>query len=318
MKSQRTRTCLLASVVLLQPTLLSGQDLTDRVEHHYADSDGVKIHYVTLGEGPLVIMIHGFPDYWYTWRHQMEALSANHRIAAMDMRGYNRSDKPKGVESYGMRLLVDDVAAVLEDAGEERAIIVGHDWGGMVAWQFAMGYPDKTDKLIILNLPHPRGLARELANNPEQQRNSQYARNFQQPNAHAGFTAEGLAGWVTDAAAREHYVEDGPVDHWATLAETLHNNGDDCDGLELLVQQLLFDLGFPGDQVYRAVVRRPSDDQHHMVTLWFESPDDPWVIDPTGAMVLGLRRMSEVPGWVPLKLFSSTEEFTVRQAFRTP
>ncbi len=104
MKSQRTIMCLLASVVLLHPILLSGQDLTDRVDHHYADSDGVKIHYVTLGEGPLVIMIHGFPDYWYTWRHQMEALSANHRVAAMDMRGYNRSDKPKGVERYGMRL----------------------------------------------------------------------------------------------------------------------------------------------------------------------------------------------------------------------
>ena len=205
---KRTVPYLIAFTVLLQPAMLSGQDLTDRVEHHYADSDGVKIHYVTLGEdGPLVIMIHGFPDYWYTWRHQMEALSANHRVAAMDMRGYNRSDKPKGVESYGMRLLVDDVAAVLTDAGAERAIIVGHDWGGMVAWQFAMGYPEKTKKLIILNLPHPRGLARELANNPEQQRNSQYARNFQQPGAHTQLTAEGLAAWVTDPDARARYVE---------------------------------------------------------------------------------------------------------------
>jgi predicted transglutaminase-like cysteine proteinase len=129
--------------------------------------------------------------------------------------------------------------------------------------------------------------------------------------------AQQVATWIQEEA-KLYYTEDMLIDHWPTLGEVLVAEADDCDGLELLVQQLLLDLGFPGDQVYRAVVRRPSDDQHHMVTLWFESPDDPWVIDPTGAMVLGLRRMSEVPGWVPLKLFSSTEEFTVRQAFRTP
>ena len=182
-------------------------DLYERVEHHYADSDGVRIHYVTVGHGPLVVMIHGFPDYWYSWRHQMEALSADYRVAAMDMRGYNRSDKPKGVDNYDLRLLVDDVAAVVRDAGEDKAIIVGHDWGGMVAWTFAMQHPEKTGKLIILNLPHPRGLARELATNPEQQRNSQYARNFQQPGAHTQLTADLLAAWVTDPDARARYVE---------------------------------------------------------------------------------------------------------------
>jgi pimeloyl-ACP methyl ester carboxylesterase len=171
------------------------------------DNDGVRIHYVTLGQGPLVVMIHGFPDFWYSWRHQMEALSANHRVAALDMRGYNRSDRPKGVDSYGMTHLVADVAAVVRDAGEDEAIIVGHDWGGMVAWTFAMQHPEQTAKLIILNLPHPRGLSRELANNPEQQRNSQYARNFQQPDAHTALTAEALAAWVADPGARARYVE---------------------------------------------------------------------------------------------------------------
>jgi len=124
--------------------------------------------------------------------------------------------------------------------------------------------------------------------------------------------ARSVAEW-TQGQALEHYVEDGPLDHWATLEETLRNNGDDCDGLELLTFHALRDLGFGTDEVFRAIVYRASDGQHHMVTLWFENPDDPWVIDPTGAMTLGMPRMSELPGWVPVKLFSDTEEYTVSE-----
>jgi len=121
--------------------------------------------------------------------------------------------------------------------------------------------------------------------------------------------ARELASWI-QARARDHYVPDGPTDHWATLAETLERDGDDCDGLELLSFNLLRDLGFESSEVYRAIVYRPSDRQHHMVTLWFEDADDPWVIDPTGAMVTGMPRLSQVPGWVPLKVFSVSEEYT--------
>ncbi|NNF43523.1 MAG: alpha/beta hydrolase [Phycisphaerales bacterium] len=181
--------------------------IEDRVTHHYADSDGVKIHYVTLGEGPLVVMLHGFPDYWYTWRHQMEALAASHTVAAVDLRGYNLSDKPRGVEQYDMRLLMADVAAVIRDAGSERAVVAGHDWGGAIAWWFAMTRPQMTERLIILNLPHPRGMMREWRENPQQQANSAYARRFQEEGAHETLTAEGLASWVTDEAARARYVE---------------------------------------------------------------------------------------------------------------
>ena len=152
-------------------------------------------------------MLHGFPDYWYTWRHQMEALSSSHQVVAIDMRGYNRSDKPAGVESYKMTHLVSDVRAVIEHFKKEKATIVGHDWGGAVAWNFAMRYPKACDKLIILNLPHPWGLARELANNPDQQKNSQYARNFQKPGAHEKLSARGLSGWVKNKAAKEKYRE---------------------------------------------------------------------------------------------------------------
>lgn len=125
--------------------------------------------------------------------------------------------------------------------------------------------------------------------------------------------ARDFAAWV-QGQAKEHYVADGPIDHWATLEETLKANGDDCDGLELLTFQGLRELGFSDDEVFRAVVYRPSDGQHHMVTLWFETPDDPWVIDPTGAMTTGMPRMSDLPAWVPLKVFGDTAEFTVRRA----
>jgi hypothetical protein len=117
------------------------------------------------------------------------------------------------------------------------------------------------------------------------------------------------AAWI-QREARNHYLPDGPIDHWATLGETLDKNGEDCDGLELLVYQLLRDMGFRDDEVARAIVFRPSDGQHHMVTLWFESADDPFVIDPTGAMTSGMPRLSEVPGWVPLKLFTERAEFS--------
>ena len=182
-------------------------ELHERVKHGFADSNGVKIHYATLGKGPLVVMIHGFPDYWYTWRHQMEALAEDHQVVAIDMRGYNKSDKPKGVEQYDMKFLIGDVLAVVKHFKREKATIVGHDWGGAVAWGAAMAAPQVCDKLIILNLPHMRGLSRELANNPQQQKNSAYARAFQLPGAHLALTAKGLSRWVKDPKARAHYIE---------------------------------------------------------------------------------------------------------------
>ena len=124
--------------------------------------------------------------------------------------------------------------------------------------------------------------------------------------------AREVASWI-QAQAQEHYLPDGPVDRWATFAETLRTNGDDCDGLELLTFHLLRDLGFESDEIFRGIVYRRDDGQHHMVTLWFEDPKDPWVIDPTGAMTSGMPRMSQVPGWVPLKVFGLEKDFTVQR-----
>ena len=122
--------------------------------------------------------------------------------------------------------------------------------------------------------------------------------------------AREMAAWI-QSEARRHYIPNGPVARWATLEETLANNGASCNGLELLPYRFLLDAGFRPDEVYRAIVMRPSDGQHHMVTLWFENPDDPWVIDPTGAMTMGMPHLSEVEAWVPVKVFSETVEYTV-------
>ena len=175
--------------------------------HGFVDSDGVKIHYVTMGKGPLVVLIHGFPDYWYTWRKQMPALAKHFQVVAIDQRGYNKSDQPKGVENYSMDKLVGDVGAVVDHFKQKKATIVGHDWGGMVAWTFAMQFPQRTDRLVILNLPHPKGLLRELANNPQQKKNSQYARNFQKKDAASKLKPEMLVLWVRDPEARKKYLE---------------------------------------------------------------------------------------------------------------
>jgi pimeloyl-ACP methyl ester carboxylesterase len=176
-------------------------------QENYVDSGGVKIHYVTRGQGPLVVMIHGFPDYWYTWRDQIPALAKNFQVVAIDQRGYNKSGQPKGVENYALDKLVGDVQAVVKHFKRDKAVIVGHDWGGLVAWTFAMTHPDQTDRLIVLNLPHPKGLLRELAHNPQQQKNSQYARNFQKDGAAALLKPELLVLWVKEPEARAKYLE---------------------------------------------------------------------------------------------------------------
>lgn len=195
-----------ASVLKLHGSLL-GAELMQRVEFGFADNNGVQIHYAELGEGPLVIFIHGFPDFWYGWRRQMEALSDQFRVVAVDLRGYNLSDRPKGVENYSMPHLMSDIAAVIRHLGEKKAVIVGHDWGGAIAWSLAMFQPELVDRLVICNLPHPLGLMRELATNEQQRANSQYARKFQEEGAHERLAAEELSGWVRDSEARVRFVE---------------------------------------------------------------------------------------------------------------
>jgi pimeloyl-ACP methyl ester carboxylesterase len=178
-------------------------------QDRYAQNGDVKIHYVVEGKGPLVVMIHGFPDYWATWKPLMATLSAaGYRTAALDTRGYNLSDKPQGVAAYAMPNLIGDVGAVIAAEGQKNAIVIGHDWGAAIAWQTVLNRPDLVNKLVILSVPHPAGMARELATNKDQQANSQYARNFQKEGSEKALTAERLAAMANkNPAEQAGYLE---------------------------------------------------------------------------------------------------------------
>ena len=149
--------------------------------HHQTIVNGVRLHYVEAGRGPLVILLHGFPEFWYSWRFQIPVLArAGFRVIAPDMRGYNLSEKPSGAASYRVKHLSADVAALISHAGERQAVVVGHDWGGAVAWAVAARYPERVSKLIVLNAPHPAAFARELKT-WKQLRKSWYILFFQLP-----------------------------------------------------------------------------------------------------------------------------------------
>jgi pimeloyl-ACP methyl ester carboxylesterase len=156
---------------------LRGVELT----HRYANLRDVRLHYVDAGEGPLVLLLHGFPQFWYEWRHQIPALvEAGFRVVAPDMRGYNLSDKPLGVRAYRVELLARDVERLILACGERRASVVGHDWGAIVAWIAAMRYPGRVRKLAILNVPHPARFLEGLLS-PGQLLRSSYMFFFQIP-----------------------------------------------------------------------------------------------------------------------------------------
>ena len=149
--------------------------------HRIVDIGEVRLHCVEAGRGPLVLLLHGFPECWVTWRNQIPALAeAGFRVVAPDLRGYGKSDKPSGLEAYRIEVLARDVARLVEALGAERAHVVGHDWGGAAAWFFAMWYPEKLDRLAILNAPHPARFSRALKG-PRQILRGSHALFFQIP-----------------------------------------------------------------------------------------------------------------------------------------
>ena len=193
--------------------------VTSRVEQNFAENNGVKTYYVSLGRGPLVVLIHGIPEFWYSWRQQIEPLAAaGFRVVAIDQRGFNRSDKPREKEDYATQHVVEDVAAVIRQEGYAHAHIVGHDSGALVAWLFATFHPEMTDKLTILSVPHPNAFAQELAANPAQHEASEYARGMQQEDARAAFRV-GPIGVLRDPPGWPLYLSaDTRTDHRAVTS----------------------------------------------------------------------------------------------------
>lgn len=135
---------------------------------HVEGANDVLLHFAELppqhgGEGPLVLLLHGFPEFWWSWRHQMQALSAaGYHAVAPDLRGFNLSDKPRSADDYAMPLLTEDAARVIRHFGRSSAVIAGHDWGGAIGWHFAMERPEMTDRLVVMNAPHPAPFQKAL------------------------------------------------------------------------------------------------------------------------------------------------------------
>jgi pimeloyl-ACP methyl ester carboxylesterase len=155
----------------------------DMFEHNYADVNNVRLHYVTVGQGKLTMFLHGFPESWYEWKNQLAEFGRDCQAVAPDMRGYNLSSKPAAVAEYRTRYLIEDIRALAEHLGHRKLILVAHDWGGGVAWPFAMRHPEYVEKLIIINAPHPVIFVRELRDNPAQQKASQYILMHRTPGA---------------------------------------------------------------------------------------------------------------------------------------
>jgi pimeloyl-ACP methyl ester carboxylesterase len=131
-------------------------EVTENISESYAEVNGVRLHYAEAGKGPLVVLLHGFPEFWYSWRHQITALAqAGYHVVAPDMRGYNLSSKPSGWREYDAESLAGDIAGLIRHLGVENAYVAGHDWGAAVAYFTAMEHPDVVKRLAILNVPHP-------------------------------------------------------------------------------------------------------------------------------------------------------------------
>jgi pimeloyl-ACP methyl ester carboxylesterase len=139
------------------PTVNRHNPETEKWDHGFVEVNNIRMHYVSAGSGPLVMLLHGFPEFWYSWRHQIPVLSEKFRVIAPDLRGYNKTDKPPRVEDYFAGNLIGDVVGLIHKLGVdgEKAILVGHDWGGAIAWMVAMFQPQVIERLVILNVGHP-------------------------------------------------------------------------------------------------------------------------------------------------------------------
>lgn len=154
------------------------------LEHHFVEANGIRLHVVQAGplDGPLVLLLHGFPEFWFGWRYQIPALAkAGYRVWAPDLRGYNLSEKPRGLQAYGLRTLARDVVGLIDAAGRETADVVGHDWGGAVGWRLATEHRARVRRLAVLNCPLPGVMRRKLATSPAQMLRSSYIFFFQLP-----------------------------------------------------------------------------------------------------------------------------------------
>jgi len=184
----------------------------DMFKHDYADINGIRLHYAHSGKGKLIMFVHGFPEFWYEWKNQIAEFGKDHLAVAPDMRGYNLSSKPAKVELYQVKYLIEDMRTLAEHLGHKKFILVAHDWGGVAAWAFAIAHPEYLEKLVIINAPHPGVFQRELRDNPDQQKASQYMLMFRSPQAEQILSANNYGALVqavlSDGLKQGHFTEE--------------------------------------------------------------------------------------------------------------
>jgi pimeloyl-ACP methyl ester carboxylesterase len=186
--------------------------------HAFCQTNGIKMHYVTAGNGPLVLLLHGFPQDWYAWRHQISALAAHFKVVAPDLRGYGETEKPAQVEDYRIDTLAKDIVGLIQELGYTKAHIVGHDWGGAIAWKLALSYPEVVDRLVVLNSPHPKIFRQALRHNFQQMRKSWYIFLFQLPYVPEWMLGSNpkklLKGLLRSSAIRKEAFTDEDIQHY--------------------------------------------------------------------------------------------------------
>ncbi len=164
--------------------------------HHFVETNHIQLHCVMQGEGDLVVLLHGFPEFWYSWRYQIPVLARHFKVVVPDLRGYNDSDKPE--HGYDLNTLSADIRGLIEGLGYVRAHVVGHDWGGVIAWHLAQRFPHYLNRLAILNAPHPQRFVQELVSNLDQIRRSWYFLAFQVPGLPEWIIQQNLKNFVQD------------------------------------------------------------------------------------------------------------------------
>src|SRR5262245_35287424 len=233
----RYSAAVLASVMAI---VVAGTPQTQTVrpsfQDNYVEVNGVRLHYASVGQGPLVLFLHGYPSFWFQWKDQMAELGRDHLAVGLDMRGYNLSSKPADVDQYKMKYLVEDVRQLAEklQGKDKKFVLVAHDWGGIVAWTFAMFHPEMLEKLIIINAPHPFISERELRENAAQR----YASNYHfvdngylapgetpidEKDTNEGAVRRAHVGFVEAQVKNGHYTEQDRqkwIDAWSQAGST--------------------------------------------------------------------------------------------------